>query len=164
MPGRASIRGPRCAAAAQLIGDYFRPMAERIYGDVAATKRQRAAALLPRWIIRTHRAEQHVRHPQREVRLPGLRTAEARTPGGISPPLSYWSCPTTLSEDTTPSQVIALRLNDLPQDLVNRLPRYPLVPATLIGRLAVDRRYHGRGCVRRSHGRHSSSVSIRRSG
>jgi GNAT superfamily N-acetyltransferase len=25
------------------------------------------------------------------------------------------------------------------------LPRYPLVPATLIGRLAVDRRYHGQG-------------------
>ena len=39
----------------------------------------------------------------------------------------------------------ALRLNDLPQDIANRLPRYPLVPATLIGRLAVDRRYHGQG-------------------
>jgi GNAT superfamily N-acetyltransferase len=39
----------------------------------------------------------------------------------------------------------ALRLNDLPQDIVNRLPRYPLVPATLIGRLAVDRRFHGQG-------------------
>jgi GNAT superfamily N-acetyltransferase len=39
----------------------------------------------------------------------------------------------------------ALRLNDLPQDIVNRLPRYPLVPATLIGRLAIDRRYHGQG-------------------
>jgi len=39
----------------------------------------------------------------------------------------------------------ALRLKDLPQDIVNRLPRYPLMPATLIGRLAVDRRYHGQG-------------------
>jgi GNAT superfamily N-acetyltransferase len=39
----------------------------------------------------------------------------------------------------------ALRLADLPQDVTRRLPRYPLVPATLIGRLAVDWRYRGRG-------------------
>jgi GNAT superfamily N-acetyltransferase len=39
----------------------------------------------------------------------------------------------------------ALRLADLPEDVVKRLPRYPLVPATLIGRLAIDRRYHGQG-------------------
>jgi GNAT superfamily N-acetyltransferase len=39
----------------------------------------------------------------------------------------------------------AMRLNDLPADVARRLPRYPLVPATLIGRLAIDRRYHGQG-------------------
>ena len=39
----------------------------------------------------------------------------------------------------------ALRLHDLPEDIARRLPRYPLVPATLIGRLAVDRRCHGQG-------------------
>lgn len=39
----------------------------------------------------------------------------------------------------------ALRLSDLPEDVAKRLPRYPLVPATLIGRLAMDRRYHGQG-------------------
>ena len=39
----------------------------------------------------------------------------------------------------------ALRLGDLPEDVARRLPRYPLVPATLIGRLAIDRRYHGQG-------------------
>jgi GNAT superfamily N-acetyltransferase len=39
----------------------------------------------------------------------------------------------------------SLRLADLPQDVARRLPRYPLVPATLIGRLAIDRRYHGQG-------------------
>jgi GNAT superfamily N-acetyltransferase len=33
----------------------------------------------------------------------------------------------------------------LPEDVARRLPRYPLVPATLIGRLAIDRRYHGQG-------------------
>ena len=39
----------------------------------------------------------------------------------------------------------ALRLGDLPEDITRRLPRYPVIPATLIGRLAIDRRYHGQG-------------------
>jgi len=39
----------------------------------------------------------------------------------------------------------ALRLGDLPEDVARRLPRYPLIPATLIGRLAIDRRYQGQG-------------------
>jgi len=36
-------------------------------------------------------------------------------------------------------------LGDLPSDVAKKLPRYPLVPATLLGRLAVDQRYHRRG-------------------
>ncbi len=39
----------------------------------------------------------------------------------------------------------AVKLADLPDQAVRRLPRYPLVPATLLGRLAVDRRFQGRG-------------------
>jgi GNAT superfamily N-acetyltransferase len=39
----------------------------------------------------------------------------------------------------------ALRLAELPADVTRRLPRYPLVPATLIVRLALDRNYHGQG-------------------
>ncbi|MFO1434264.1 MAG: GNAT family N-acetyltransferase [Candidatus Competibacteraceae bacterium] len=35
--------------------------------------------------------------------------------------------------------------NELPPNLTKRLPRYPLFPAALIGRLAVDQRYQGRG-------------------
>jgi GNAT superfamily N-acetyltransferase len=34
---------------------------------------------------------------------------------------------------------------ELPMEIVRKLPRYPLIPATLLGRLAVDRRYQGRG-------------------
>ena len=34
---------------------------------------------------------------------------------------------------------------DLPADIIRKLPRYPLIPATLLGRLAVDRRYRGQG-------------------
>ena len=33
----------------------------------------------------------------------------------------------------------------LPADVAKKLPRYPLIPATLLGRLAVDRRYQGQG-------------------
>ena len=39
----------------------------------------------------------------------------------------------------------ALRLHELPEDIIKRLPRYPLVPAALVGRLALDRRQHGQG-------------------
>ena len=34
---------------------------------------------------------------------------------------------------------------DLPAQITRKLPRYPLVPATLLGRLAVDRRHQDRG-------------------
>jgi GNAT superfamily N-acetyltransferase len=39
----------------------------------------------------------------------------------------------------------AVRLAALPAEIARRLPRYPLIAATLLGRLAVDRRYQGRG-------------------
>ena len=34
-------------------------------------------------------------------------------------------------------------VGELPPDIAKKLPRYPLIPATLVGRLAVDRRYQG---------------------
>jgi GNAT superfamily N-acetyltransferase len=34
---------------------------------------------------------------------------------------------------------------DLPPEITRKLPKYPSIPATLIGRLAVDRRYRGFG-------------------
>ena len=39
----------------------------------------------------------------------------------------------------------SVRLRELPPDMTKRLPLYPDVPATLLGRLAVDRKYCGRG-------------------
>lgn len=38
-----------------------------------------------------------------------------------------------------------IALTDLPPDLAQKLPRYPLVPAVRLGRLAVDRAWQGRG-------------------
>jgi GNAT superfamily N-acetyltransferase len=39
----------------------------------------------------------------------------------------------------------AVNVGEWPAQTVRKLPRYPLIPATLLGRLAVDRRYQGRG-------------------
>ncbi len=39
----------------------------------------------------------------------------------------------------------SVRLDSLPQELQRRLPRYPNLPAILLGRLAVDTRYQGQG-------------------
>lgn len=38
-----------------------------------------------------------------------------------------------------------VKLTEFPADITRKLPRYPLVPATLLGRLAVDQNYQRRG-------------------
>ena len=97
-PPPAEISTPAFAAAAELIANYFMPTASRVYGDAAATERERAATQLARWVIGTHPAELHVRHLQRQVRLPRLRSAdESRVaatvlpPRNSEPPLGYRS-------------------------------------------------------------------------
>jgi hypothetical protein len=76
MPPPSQISARAFAGAASLLADYFLPMAERVYGDAAVTERERGAATLARWILAVRPTEVHVRHVQRVVRLPGLRTAE----------------------------------------------------------------------------------------
>jgi GNAT superfamily N-acetyltransferase len=39
----------------------------------------------------------------------------------------------------------SIRLGDLPESTAKKLPRYPLIPAILLGRLAVDRKQRGKG-------------------
>lgn len=39
----------------------------------------------------------------------------------------------------------ALHLPELPVAVNRKLPRYPLIPATLLGRLAIDQRHQGKG-------------------
>jgi ribosomal protein S18 acetylase RimI-like enzyme len=39
----------------------------------------------------------------------------------------------------------SVHAGDLPPEVLNRLPRYPVLPAALIGRLAVDQRFHRKG-------------------
>lgn len=42
----------------------------------------------------------------------------------------------------------SIALHDLPADLARRLPRYPEVPAVVLGRMAVDLRNQGQGIGR----------------
>ncbi|MGD9153067.1 MAG: GNAT family N-acetyltransferase [Gammaproteobacteria bacterium] len=37
----------------------------------------------------------------------------------------------------------SILLTDLPEKTIKKLPRYPTIPATLLGRLAVDNKYQG---------------------
>ncbi len=39
----------------------------------------------------------------------------------------------------------AIEVSDVPPEVTRKLPRYPSLPAALIGRLAVDQRHRGRG-------------------
>jgi len=72
-PSQISVRA--FVAAAQLMEEYFMPMAERVYGDSVVLRQDRDAATLARWIIRDKPAEVYVRDVLRKVRLPGLNTA-----------------------------------------------------------------------------------------
>src|SRR5258707_8488527 len=75
-PPRVKIGPGAFAAAETLMADYFLPMAERVYGDAATSERERGTATLSRWIFAARPTELYVRHVQRTVRLPGLRTAQ----------------------------------------------------------------------------------------
>jgi GNAT superfamily N-acetyltransferase len=39
----------------------------------------------------------------------------------------------------------SVRATELPEDVARQRPRYPLIPATMLGRLAIDNRYRGQG-------------------
>ena len=40
---------------------------------------------------------------------------------------------------------VSVDIGAWPEDVAKKLPRYPVVPATLLGRLAIDRQLQGRG-------------------
>jgi hypothetical protein len=76
-PPPSAISEGSLSVACDLVADYFMPMAARVYGDAAASASERNAVTLARWITRERPQEVHVRRLQREVRLPGLGTADA---------------------------------------------------------------------------------------
>ena len=78
-PAPTQISARAFAAAAHLLDDYFLPMADRVYGDAAASPRDRNAATLARWIVST-RAEELRRGlcPPSSARGPPARTDDSR--------------------------------------------------------------------------------------
>jgi len=53
---------------------------------------------------------------------------------------------------------ISVDIGSWPEEVAKKLPRYPVVPATLLGRLAIDRQVQGRGA-----GEHLLMDALRRS-
>jgi len=39
----------------------------------------------------------------------------------------------------------SVNVSDLPIELIKKLPKYPLIPVALLGRLAIDKKYQGQG-------------------
>ena len=67
----------------------------------------------------------------------GARHPASSSSPDASTPLGYYTLAAT-----------SIALGDLPAGTARRLPRYPAVPATLMGRLAVDQRHRGQGLGR----------------
>jgi hypothetical protein len=74
-PAPRKISALAFSAAAQLMSDYYMPMAERVYGDASASEQDQNAATLAKWILKVRPKEVHVRRLQRKLHLPGLATA-----------------------------------------------------------------------------------------
>jgi hypothetical protein len=63
-------------AAATLIEDYFKPMAERAFGSAALPPEERDAAAIANWVLQARPEVLNTRELRRDVRLPGLTRAE----------------------------------------------------------------------------------------
>jgi hypothetical protein len=104
--------GPRAfASAAVLIDGYFLPMAARAYGDAQPTARESNAAVLARWIVNTCPEELYPRHLQREVRLPGLRTAQQIRDAAEALVVSGWLCSPDRPRQFGPRSRLCYRIN-----------------------------------------------------
>ena len=64
----------------------------------------------------------------------------------------HLAAPFVLIEEEEPKVIgyytlsqMSINMGSLPPPIIKKLPKYPLIPATLLGRLAVDRRHQGKG-------------------
>lgn len=74
-PEPGEITKSSLAMSAELVVEYFAPMAERLFGDAGLPEADRAVATLARAVL-AHRVEElNLRAVRREWRLPGLRDA-----------------------------------------------------------------------------------------
>lgn len=81
LPERSSepefVSAKSFASAADLVEEYFLPMAERAYGDAALPKVERHAATLAKQILKRRPEKINTREIQRDWKLPGLGNAQA---------------------------------------------------------------------------------------
>jgi putative DNA primase/helicase len=71
-----SVGEPAVAAAIEFVDAYFKPMAERTYGDASLPEEERNAITVAKWIMKTRPSKINVRELIRKARLPGLRKAD----------------------------------------------------------------------------------------
>lgn len=79
-------------------------------------------------ILDTYLKKQARQDPKRRAAVPFVITPDGTTIAG------YY----TLSQ-------YSIRLDEIPAEVAKRLPKYPRVPATLLGRLAVSTAFRGQG-------------------
>jgi Protein of unknown function (DUF3987) len=72
-PEPRTIGKKAVTAAAGLIDGYFKPMAERAYGDAAVPEPERHAAAIAKWIMRERPVSVNPRELRHKKGLPGLR-------------------------------------------------------------------------------------------
>jgi len=108
-PTRICSRG--LATATELISNYFLRMAQRVYADTSNSMWQRNAATLARWILETRATEVHIRQLQREVRLPGLRTAAQIREAAVALSDAGWLRPPTPTARFGPRERVSYPVN-----------------------------------------------------
>ena len=108
-----------------LVGQYFLPMAERMYGDAAVGRKHRNAATLARWILREAATEVHVREVQRK-RLSGLTSAELIHDAAAVLVDADWLRAPPAHEAFGPRPRLSYRVNPRVWDAVRRA--HPSVP------------------------------------
>ena len=72
-----SVSEDAVIASVGLVEEYLKPMAERAYGDDALPQDERNAATLAKWFLRERPETINLRDLRRNIRLPGMQTAEA---------------------------------------------------------------------------------------
>ncbi len=72
-PEPTTITRKAVAAAAHLVEDYFKPMAERVYGDASLPEKERMATALARWIVQQPAMSFNARDTRRSGKLAGIR-------------------------------------------------------------------------------------------
>jgi hypothetical protein len=65
------------AAAAHLVEDYFKPMAEYVFGDASTPREEQLATILAKYIIRSKADKINAREIARVAKLPGLKDSNA---------------------------------------------------------------------------------------